>query len=594
MPPRPKPEALASVSSVSAASPVPAVPGRAERVFLYDTTLRDGAQTRGVDFTPSDKMHIAHALDELGVDYVEGGWPGANPGDDAFFADPPELRHARLVVFGMTRRGGRSADNDMGLRALLAAPVPVACLVGKSSAYQVDTILKVSHAENRRMIQESIARIKRDKDEVLFDAEHFFDGFKANPDFSLSCLEAALAGGADWLVLCDTNGGTLPVEVQEIVSAVKAALPEASFGIHLHNDTETAVAGSLAALDAGARQIQGTINGLGERCGNANLIPLVASLTLKTEWKIRIDEKGLRNLRSISHMLDERLNRTPPPGAAYVGSSAFAHKGGLHAAAVVKDPRSYEHIEPERVGNRREILVSSQAGRANVLARLQRIGIAVDADSPELPRLVECIKKREAEGYSYESADASLFLLVNTELTRTAYPFRIERFRTINERRKNARGELVTESEATVTLTVGEQETMTVAIGHHGPVDALNQALRKALVEKFPALARVRLVDYKVRILNSNAGTEAKTRVLIDWTDDTRVWSTVGLSHNVLDASFEAIVDAVAWRLQAVKEDKAQSKPNPKPNPSPPKTPATKARARKQASEKPRASARTR
>ena len=335
--------------------------GAPERVFLYDTTLRDGAQTRGIDFTQVDKVRIARALDGLGVDYIEGGWPGANGVDDAFFADPPDLKTAKLTAFGMTRRSGRSADNDQGLRALLEAKAPVACLVGKSWRYQAEEILKVSGKENRRMISESLALLGKHKDEVFFDAEHFFDGWAEDKDFSLSCLEAALEGGAGWLVLCDTNGGVLPERIVETLGEVRTALPEANLGIHLHNDTETAVAGSLAALNAGVRHIQGTCNGFGERCGNANLISLIGALALKTRWQTRVTPDRLQRLSEVSGLLNERVGRTPDPGAAYVGVQAFAHKGGLHASAVAKDPRSYEHIEPEWVGNRREVLVSDQA-----------------------------------------------------------------------------------------------------------------------------------------------------------------------------------------------------------------------------------------
>ncbi|MDA7984506.1 MAG: citramalate synthase [Alphaproteobacteria bacterium] len=521
------------------------------RVYLYDTTLRDGAQTRGIDFTPADKTAIARALDDLGIDYIEGGWPGSNPTDDAFFAGPPKLRRAKLVAFGMTRREGRSASNDETLRPILEAPVAVACLVGKSSRYQVENILKVPLAENRRMIRDSIRLVAAEKDHAFFDAEHFFDGYKQDADFSLSCLEAALEGGAEWLVLCDTNGGTLPDEIQSIVAAVRERLPDAGLGIHLHNDTETAVAGALAALVPGVRQIQGTINGIGERCGNTNLVSVIGSLALKTEWKTGVGGDALKRLSETSRLLDERLNRAPNPAAAYVGDAAFAHKGGLHASAVAKDTRSYEHIAPEQVGNRRQILVSSQAGRANVLARLAEVGLEIKPDTPRLASLVKWIKEREAAGYAYEGADASFLLLARRHLYGEGSPFDLERFRLISERRRNARGELITESEATVMLKVDGAERFTVAIGRHGPVDALNLALRRALLPDFPVIEDMRLTDYKVRILNSGDATEAVTRVLIDWSDGRRVWSTVGLSHNILDASLEAILDAVHWRLAA-------------------------------------------
>ncbi len=524
--------------------------GAPERVFLFDTTLRDGAQTRSIDFTLVDKVRIARALDALGVDYIEGGWPGANAIDDSFFADPPELKNAQLTAFGMTRRSGRSADNDETLRALLNAKAPVVCMVGKAWKYQAEEILKVSGAENRRMISESLALISRHKNEVLFDAEHFFDGWADDRDFSLSCLEAALEGGADWLVLCDTNGGVLPERIVETIHEVRQALPEAKLGIHLHNDTETAVAGSLAALTAGVRQIQGTCNGFGERCGNANLISLIGSLSLKTRWQTRVTPERLQRLSEVSGLLNERVGRLPDPSAAYVGVQAFAHKGGLHASAVAKDPRSYEHIEPEWVGNRREVLVSDQAGRANVLTRLRQLGMEVDDKTASLKDLVKRIKEREAAGYSYEGADGSLWVLAQRFLHNRSEPFLVERFRLISERRRNALGEQITESEATVSLIVGSQEQqMTVALGQSGPVDALNRALRKALLPIFPSLEPMVLSDYKVRILNSSDGTRATTRVLIDWTDNELEWTTVGVSPNILNASLEAIVDGVFWRL---------------------------------------------
>ncbi|MGR4000835.1 MAG: citramalate synthase [Alphaproteobacteria bacterium] len=521
------------------------------RVYLYDTTLRDGAQTRGIDFTPADKVVITHALDELGIDYIEGGWPGSNPTDDAFFAQPPKLRHAQLVAFGMTRRGGRSASNDESLRPILEAPVAVACLVGKASRYQVENILKVSLIENQRMIEESVRLVATEKDRVFFDAEHFFDGYKQDSDFSIHCLQAALEGGAEWLVLCDTNGGTLPEDLQRIACEVHQRLPDARLGIHLHNDTETAVAGALATLGSGVRQIQGTINGIGERCGNTNLVPVIASLALKTDWESAVSQKSLKRLSEISRLLDERLNRAHNSAAAYVGDAAFAHKGGLHASAVAKDTRSYEHIPPEQVGNQRQILVSSQAGRANVLARLTEVGIEIESDSSKLTSLIKWIKERESQGYAYEGADASFFLLARRHLFGEQTPFKLERFRLISERRRNALGELITESEATVMLMVEGEERFTVAIGRHGPVDALNLALRRALLPDFPDIQDMRLTDYKVRILNSGDATEAVTRVLIDWSDGQYNWSTVGLSYNILDASLEAILDAVHWRLTA-------------------------------------------
>ncbi|MEX2630140.1 MAG: citramalate synthase [Tistlia sp.] len=519
-----------------------------KRIHLFDTTLRDGAQTQGVDFTVADKVAIAEALDRIGLDYVEGGWPGANPTDDAFFAEPPALGRARFVAFGMTRRPGRSAENDPGLAALADSHAPAVCLVGKTWDFHVDLALGIPLTENLDLIRESIAHMAGRKEEALFDAEHFFDGWKANPGYALDCLKAAAEGGASWLVLCDTNGGTLPDEVRRIVGEVRAALPEARLGIHCHNDTENAVANSLAAIEAGARQIQGTLNGLGERCGNANLVSLIATLALKTDWETGVDAKALSQLTGLSRLLDERLNRASRTDAAYVGERAFAHKGGLHVSAVEKDPRSYEHVPPESVGNRRHIVVSDQAGRSNILARLREIGVEVEADDRRVGRLVEEVKRREFEGYAYDAAAASFELLARRELGEVPDYFELSRFRVMDDRRWNARGELVTESEATVTVKIGGRELMTVADGN-GPVDALDKALRKALNPAYPVLETMRLVDYKVRILTPQAGTEAVTRVMIESRGRSGRWTTVGVSPNIIDASFNALADAIVWKL---------------------------------------------
>lgn len=518
------------------------------RLYLFDSTLRDGAQTQGVDFSVSDKTAIAEALDRLGVSYVEGGWPGANPTDDAFFADPPALRQASLVAFGMTRRPGRSTENDPGLAGLVNAKAQVACIVGKSWDFHVDLALEIPREENLAMIGDSIAFLGRSKREVMFDAEHFFDGFKANRNYALSCLKAAWEAGAAWLVLCDTNGGTLPDEIKDIVAVVAETLPEARLGIHAHDDTGNAVANSLAAVSAGARQIQGTLNGLGERCGNANLVSLIGSLVLKTDWNCGIDKEGLRLLTPTSRLLDERLNRFPAPGAPYVGDNAFAHKGGLHVSAVVKDPRTYEHVDPEVVGNRRRVVVSDQAGRANILSRLQDLGIEVDPKDSRLDRLIEEVKQREFEGYAYDGAEASFELLARRLLGQVPDFFVLNRFRVMDDRRWNARGELVTESEATVALTLGGDQLMTVANGN-GPVDALDKALRKALTPRYPVLESVRLRDYKVRILTPQDATEAVTRVLIESGSASERWTTVGVSPNIIDASFNALYDALSWKL---------------------------------------------
>jgi len=522
-----------------------------ERIYLFDTTLRDGAQTQGVDFSVEDKRTIALALDALGIDYVEGGWPGANPTDTTFFADPPPLTRARFTAFGMTKRSGRSAANDPGLAELLSSKAAAICLVGKSWDFHVDVALEIPRSENIENISESIAAVVAKKRESLFDAEHFFDGYKANPDYALACLKAAHDAGAGWLVLCDTNGGSLPEDVYRIVSEVKAKLPSAHLGIHAHNDTEQAVAVSLAAVNGGVRQIQGTLNGLGERCGNANLCAILPTLMLKPSYASRFETgfaaDGLKKLTSLSRLLDEILNRAPNRHAAYVGPSAFAHKGGLHVSAVQKDPRTYEHVTPESVGNQRHILVSDQAGRSNIMARLALLGIDVAATDKRINRLLEEVKSREFLGYAYDGAETSFELLARRALGQVPTYFEVESFRVMVERRHNAIGDLVTVSEAVVRLKVGGETFHNVGSGN-GPVNALDQALRKDLGRYSSYLQDLRLVDYKVRILTG--GTEAVTRVMIESADAHGArWSTVGVSANIMDASFEALSDSICYKL---------------------------------------------
>jgi 2-isopropylmalate synthase len=521
-----------------------------ERIYLYDTTLRDGGQTHGVDFTTGDKVAIAAMLDELGIDYVEGGWPGANPTDDGFFADPPSLRHARLAAFGMTRRAGRSAANDPGLAPLLRTEVDAITLVGKSSAAQVALALGVPLDENLRMIEDSVAAARQRAPEAIFDAEHFFDGYLADPGYALACLEAARRGGARWIVLCDTNGGRLPHEIGTVVERVAALIPPDALGIHTHNDSETAVAGAIAAVRAGARQVQGTLNGLGERCGNANLVSLIPTLMLKMGYVTGVTEAGLRHLTGMSRALDERLNRIPDRHAAYVGACAFTHKAGLHASAVTKDPSSYEHVPPEVVGNRRHVAVSDQAGRANLLTRLGEIGLEAPGEAA-LRELLAAVKEREANGYAYEGAEASFELLARRALGQVPDYFRLISFRIIDERRYNAKNALITLSEATIKVEVGGASRMIVAEGN-GPVHALDTALRQALSPTYPALEHMHLADYKVRILTPEAGTAAITRVIIESADErARRWSTVGVSTNVIDASYAALHDAITYKLFA-------------------------------------------
>jgi len=522
-----------------------------ERLYLFDTTLRDGAQTQGVDFSVEDKANIAKALDALGIDYIEGGWPGANPGDTAFFNNPPEFKNATFTAFGMTRRPGRSASNDPGLSEILNAKTPAVCLVGKSWDFHVDVALGIELDENIAMISDSIKEAVAQGREAMYDAEHFFDGYKANPEFALGCLKAAYESGARWVVLCDTNGGTLPDEVERIVTEVVQHVPGSHLGIHTHNDTENAVANTLMAVRAGVRQIQGTLNGLGERCGNANIISLIPSLVLKEPYKSLVDtgitQEGLKALTSISRLLDEILNRSPNAHQAYVGPSAFAHKGGLHVSAVEKDPKTYEHIDPAVVGNKRHLLVSDQAGRSNIIAQLRDIGLDMDPKDPKVDRLLEEVKEREFKGFSYDGALASFELMARRRLGQVPKYFDVESFRVQVERRHNVRGELLTVSDAVVKVVVDGERYLSVGEGN-GPVNALDSALRKDLGKYSEFIDDLRLVDFKVRILTS--GTEAVTRVLIESTDSSnKRWFTVGVSPNIVDASFAALIDSITYKL---------------------------------------------
>ena len=522
-----------------------------ERLYLFDTTLRDGAQTNGVDFSVEDKRVIAAMLDRLGVDYVEGGYPGANPTDTEFFATKPKLKKATFTAFGMTKRAGRSAANDPGLAAIFDSEAEAVCLVAKSWDYHVEVALGITNDENVDAIADSVKAIAERGLEAMIDCEHFFDGYKANPAFALKCARAAYDNGARWVVLCDTNGGTLPDEIARIVAEVCKHIPGEHVGIHAHNDTENAVANSLAAVRAGARQIQGTLNGIGERCGNANLVSLIPTLLLKPPFsdtlETGIDEAGLQSLTHVSRSFDELLNRAPDRQAPYVGESAFATKAGIHASAIVKEPETYEHVKPDAVGNRRRLLVSDQAGKSNLLAELDRIGIEIDKSDDRLDTLLREVKEREAQGYSYEGADASFEMLARRTLGAVPNYFKVESFRVMVERRYNALGNLVTVSEATVKVAV-DGETMTSVGEGNGPVNALDTALRKDIGKYQPYIDDLELVDYKVRILNG--GTGATTRVLIESADgDGNRWFTVGVSPNIVDASFQALIDSVRYKL---------------------------------------------
>ncbi|MBK6467113.1 MAG: citramalate synthase [Rhodobacter sp.] len=529
-----------------------------ERLSLFDTTLRDGQQTQGVQFSVAEKVQIAMALDALGVDYIEGGWPGANPTDSEFFAAAPKLA-AKMTAFGMTKRVGRSADNDDVLAAVLDAGTKAVCLVGKTHEFHVTTALGVSLEDNRAAIAGTFRHLKAKGREALFDAEHFFDGYRANPAYALSCLRAALDEGARWIVLCDTNGGTLPSEVGRVVAEVIASgIPGDRLGIHCHDDTGNAVANSLAAVEAGVRQVQGTLNGLGERCGNANLVTLIPTLLLKEPYASRFETgvslQALQGLLKTSRMLDDILNRVPLRAAPYVGASAFAHKAGLHASAIAKDPATYEHVDPAIVGNERVIPMSNQAGQSNLRSRLASAGIVVETKDPQLGRILEVVKEREDLGYAYDSAQASFELVARRELGLCPSFFEVKRYRVTVERRKNKYDRMVSLSEAVVVVKIGGQKMMSVSDSmdetgqDRGPVNALAKALAKDLGPWQACIDDMKLVDFKVRI--TNGGTEAVTRVIIDSEDGQgRRWSTVGVSANIVDASFEALLDAIQWKL---------------------------------------------
>src|SRR6202167_440410 len=520
-----------------------------ERVYLFDTTLRDGAQMNGVDFTLADKLTIARLLDNLGIDYIEAGYPGANPTDTSFFSERRPMQ-AKLTAFGMTRRPGRSASNDPGLVALLDAQADAICFVAKAWDYHVRVALETTEEEMLASIRDSVRAAKAKGRAVLLDCEHFFDGYKGKPAYALACAKAAYDEGARWVVLCDTNGGTLPHEVERIVGEVCAKIPGDHVGIHAHNDTEQAVANTFAAVRAGVRQIQGTLNGLGERCGNANLVSIIPTLKLKPEFSQKFDigvsDEKLNTLAHVSHTLDEILNRAPDRHAPYVGESAFAHKAGIHASAIVKEPATYEHVAPELVGNRRKLLVSDQSGRSNVLAELERIGLSVDKNDPRVIRLLDEVKEREAIGYAYEAADASFELLARRMLGKVPHYFDVSYFDVkVEQRGQNGSAEVLTT--AVVKVKIGNEMLINAAEGN-GPVNALDVALRKDLGKYQKYIDGLRLTDYRVRILNS--GTEAVTRVLIESADESgEHWTTVGVSPNIIDASFQALMDSIIYKL---------------------------------------------
>ncbi|NRP12027.1 MULTISPECIES: citramalate synthase [unclassified Aliiroseovarius] len=529
-----------------------------EKLYLYDTTLRDGQQTQGVQFSFAEKTQIAKALDGLGIDYIEGGWPGANPTDSEFFDKAPKTR-ATFTAFGMTKRAGRSAENDDVLAGVMNAGTSAVCLVGKSHDFHVTTALGITLEENVENIRATMDYMVRQGREALYDAEHFFDGYKANPTYAIDCLKAAHDAGARWIVLCDTNGGTLPNEVFEITKAViDAGIPGDHLGIHTHDDTGNAVACTLAAIDAGARQIQGTLNGLGERCGNANLTTLIPTLLLKepyaSQFDLGVSREALKGLTRLSRQLDDILNRVPNKAAPFVGASAFAHKAGLHASAILKDPTTYEHIPPKTVGNTRIVPMSNQAGQSNLRARLADAGITVEKGDPRLADILTRVKEREEKGYAYDSAQASFELVARKVLGQLPEFFEVKRYKVTVERRKNKRNRMVSLSEAIVVIKIGGEKKLSVSESmdesgtDRGPVNALAKALGKDLGPYQSIIDDMRLVDFKVRI--TQGGTEAQTRVIIDSEDGAgHRWSTVGVSPNIVDASFEALLDAIIWKL---------------------------------------------
>ena len=532
------------------------------RIQTFDTTLRDGTQGEAVSFTVEDKLRIAIKLDELGIDYIEGGWPGSNPKDKEFFtrALHLHLNHAKLCAFGATRMAKLTVETDPSVQELANAGTPAVSIFGKTWDLHVHRALNITLEENLVLIGETVAYLKSKGKEVIYDAEHFFDGYRANPDYALQTLETALGAGASVLCLCDTNGGRMPTEIAEATAAVRARFPEARIGIHAHNDCEVAVANSLAAVGAGASHVQGTFNGYGERCGNANLVSIVANLQLKMGYHC-VKQDKLRGLTELSHYVDELANREPLKSQAYVGMSAFAHKAGLHASAVRKHASTYEHIDPTLVGNHQRVLVSDQAGRSNLMHKAKELGIAPEVIEPKVKSLLAEIKRLEHQGFQFEGADASFELLlqkaINGERVRN---FELVGFRVIDEKRNESE---VPIAEATI-MVKGPDGTVehTAAIGN-GPVNALDVALRKALVRFFPSIERVRLVDYKVRVLEGGAGTKGVVRVLIESQDDKAHWTTVRVSENVIEASWQALVDSIDYKLYKDGKKRRAARPQP-------------------------------
>lgn len=515
------------------------------KVWLYDTTLRDGTQAEDVSFLVADKIRIAQKLDDLGIDYIEGGWPGSNPKDISFFKDVKKvtLNHAKIAAFGSTRRAKTTPDKDNNIRTLIQAEPDTVTIFGKTWDFHVREALRISLEENLELINDSLAYLKQHVGEVIYDAEHFFDGYKANPEYALKTLEAAEQAGVDCIALCDTNGGTMPFEVAEIIEVVKQRI-KTPLGIHTHNDGECAVANSLVAVAHGIVHVQGTINGFGERCGNANLCSIIPALRLKMGRECISDEQ-LINLRGVSRYIYELANLIPNKHQAYVGNSAFAHKGGVHVSAIQRHAETYEHIRPERVGNTTRVLVSDLSGRSNILAKAEQFNINLDSKDPITLEILEDIKDLENQGYQFEGAEASFELLMRRALGNMRNFFSVIGFRVIDTKRHE---DDMPTSEATIQVKVGGRIEHTAAEGS-GPVNALDNALRKALEQFYPQLKEMKLYDYKVRVLPAGKGTASVTRVLIESGDKTARWGTVGVSDNIIDASYQALVDALQFKL---------------------------------------------
>lgn len=516
-----------------------------ELVKLYDTTLRDGTQAEDISFSVEDKLRISEKLDEAGIHYIEAGWPGSNPKDMEFFKDchKLKLKTAKITAFGSTRKAKVLPANDANLKSLLEANTPVVTIFGKSWDFHASQALRISLEENLELIADSVAFLKKNVDEVIYDAEHFFDGYKANPEYALKTLKAAEQAGADWIILCDTNGGSLPFEVSEMTKAVGEVIQK-PLGIHCHNDGEVAVANSLEAVRAGVRQVHGTINGFGERCGNANLVSVIANLKLKLKFE-SVSSEQLKNLRELSHFVDELANLKPNTHQAFVGNSAFAHKGGVHVNAVLKNAKTYEHIEPELVGNHRRVLLSDLSGASNILYKAKEMGIQLEADSPVVKKIVKDLKELESQGYQFEGAEASFEILMRKALKDHHKFFELVSFKVVDEktsRNKNAK------SKALIEIKVGKKKKKASAEGD-GPVNALDKALREALEKFYPSLKNIKLIDYKVRVLSSRKGTGSQVRVLIESSDGNEKWGTIGVSENIIQASWMALVDSIDFKL---------------------------------------------